>query len=67
VITPAEGLKKMLSNVKGEAEARVIVAALQENQWRRKKTAAELKISYKALLYKMRQYGIVAPPCEPMC
>jgi two-component system, NtrC family, response regulator AtoC len=55
------GLKKMLSNVKGEAEARAISAALQKNQWKRKKTAAELKISYKALLYKMRQHDIVAP------
>jgi len=67
VSTPTDGLKKMLSSVKGEAEAKVIAAALQENQWKRKRTAAELKISYKALLYKMRQYGIVAPPSEPMC
>jgi DNA-binding NtrC family response regulator len=58
------GLKKMLSNVKGEAEARVISAVLQKNQWKRKKTAAELKISYKALLYKMRQHDIVAPQSE---
>lgn len=65
--TPVEGLKRMLSNVKGEAEAKVIAAALHENQWKRKKTAAELKISYKALLYKIKQYGIVAPPCDPMC
>lgn len=67
ISTPAGGLKKMLSSVKGEAEAKVIAAALQENQWKRKRTAAELKISYKALLYKMRQHGIVAPPSEPMC
>jgi two-component system response regulator AtoC len=65
--TPAGGLKKMMSGVKGEAEAKVISYALQEHQWKRKKTAAELKISYKALLYKIRQYGIVAPPSEPMC
>jgi two-component system response regulator AtoC len=64
---PIGGLKKMLNSVKGDAEARVIAAALQENQWKRKKTAAELKISYKALLYKMRQYGIIAPSCEPSC
>jgi transcriptional regulator with PAS, ATPase and Fis domain len=60
----AGGLKKMLSNVKGEAEARVISAALQKNQWKRKKTAAELKISYKALLYKMRQHDLTAPQSE---
>lgn len=67
VSVPAGGLKKMMSDVKGEAEAKVIAAALQENQWKRKRTAAELKISYKALLYKMRQHGIVAPPSEPIC
>jgi len=65
--TPAEGLKRMLSSIKGEAEAKVIAAALQENQWKRKKTAARLQISYKALLYKMKQYGIVAPPGELAC
>jgi DNA-binding NtrC family response regulator len=62
--SPAGGLKRLLRNVKGEAEARVIGAALQKNQWKRKRTAAELKISYKALLYKMKQYEIIAPPCE---
>jgi DNA-binding NtrC family response regulator len=61
VSASAGGLKKMLSDVKGEAEARVISAVLKKNQWRRKKTAAELKISYKALLYKMRQHDICAP------
>ena len=39
------------------AEAKVIAAVLQRNHWRRKKTAAELKISYKALLYKLKQIG----------
>jgi two-component system, NtrC family, response regulator AtoC len=61
ITTPDEGLKKLLSNVKGVAEAKVIAAVLQRNDWRRKRTAAELKISYKALLYKMRQHGILAP------
>jgi two-component system, NtrC family, response regulator AtoC len=59
--SPTEGLKKMVSNLKGEAEAEVISAVLQRNKWKRKQTAAVLKISYKALLYKIRQYGIVAP------
>jgi transcriptional regulator with PAS, ATPase and Fis domain len=65
--TPPDGLKKMLSSVKGEAEAKVISATLQRNQWKRKKTAAELKISYKALLYKMRQHDIVAPQSGAVC
>lgn len=61
---PSEGLIKLLRNVKGETEARVIRATLQRNQWARKRSAAELKISYKALLYKMRQHDIVAPQRE---
>lgn len=64
---PAGGLKKMVSSLKGEAEAEVIAAVLQRNQWKRKQTAAELKISYKALLYKIRQYGIVEPSGELLC
>ena len=63
----AAGLKKMVSNLKGEAEAEVIATVLQRNHWKRKQTAAELKISYKALLYKIRQYGIVEPRSEMAC
>ena len=64
IMPPIGGLKKMMSNLKGEAEAKVISAALEKNGWKRKKTAAELKISYKALLYKMRQHGIIPPDGE---
>lgn len=53
------GLKQMVSYMKGEAEAVAIRQVLERNQWNRKHAAAELKISYKALLYKTRQYGIV--------
>jgi DNA-binding NtrC family response regulator len=62
-----EGLKKLVRNLKGEAEAEVIATVLQRNHWKRKQTAAELKISYKALLYKIRQYGIVEPHGEMAC
>jgi DNA-binding NtrC family response regulator len=65
--SPSGGLKKLVSNLKGEAEAEVIATVLQRNQWKRKQTAAELKISYKALLYKIRQYGIVESHGESLC
>ena len=65
--SPDCGLKKMVSNLKGEAEAEVIATVLQRNHWKRKQTAAELKISYKALLYKIRQYGIIEPQNEVAC
>src|SRR3954447_411040 len=55
---PAGGLKSLARNAKDEAEAEAISQALEETNWNRKQAAALLKISYKALLYKIRQYGI---------
>jgi DNA-binding NtrC family response regulator len=55
------GLKGMVRNLKDQAEAEAIARALEQTQWSRKKTAELLNISYKALLYKIRQYGIERP------
>jgi DNA-binding NtrC family response regulator len=55
---PAGGLKSLARSAKDEAEAEAIRRALDETNWNRKQAAALLKISYKALLYKIRQYGI---------
>jgi len=52
------GLKSMMRNLTDEAEAEAISRALDDTQWSRKRAAHLLQISYKALLYKMRQYGI---------
>lgn len=54
----AGGLKSLARNAKDEAEAAAITQALEQTNWNRKQAAALLKISYKALLYKIRQYGI---------
>jgi transcriptional regulator with PAS, ATPase and Fis domain len=54
----AGGLKSLARSAKDEAEAEAITRALEETNWNRKQAAALLKISYKALLYKIRQYGI---------
>ena len=54
----AGGLKSLARSAKDEAEAEAIARALEETNWNRKQAAALLKISYKALLYKIRQYGI---------
>jgi DNA-binding NtrC family response regulator len=54
----AGGLKSLGRSAKDEAEAEAIARALEETNWNRKQAAALLKISYKALLYKIRQYGI---------
>jgi two-component system response regulator AtoC len=55
---PDGGLKQMVRGLKDEAEAEAIARTLEKTNWNRKQAAAELKISYKALLYKIRQYDI---------
>jgi len=52
------GLKSLARTAKDEAEAEAIAKALEETNWNRKQAAALLQISYKALLYKIRQYGL---------
>ncbi|HJT70107.1 MAG TPA: sigma-54 dependent transcriptional regulator [Terriglobales bacterium] len=55
---PIGGLKSLARSAKDGAEAEAISKALEETNWNRKQAAALLQISYKALLYKIRQYGI---------
>jgi len=60
---PAHGpihLKKVTRQAVQELEGRIILSVLEANRWNRKRTASELKISYRALLYKIRQAGL--PP-----
>jgi two-component system response regulator AtoC len=54
----AGDLKSMVRDLKGEAEMDAISRALEQTNWNRKEAAKLLNISYKALLYKVRQYGI---------
>jgi transcriptional regulator with PAS, ATPase and Fis domain len=44
-----------------QAETRVILAALQQNNWNRKRTAKLLQIDYKGLLYKIKKLRIGIP------
>src|SRR5438270_9255594 len=55
------GLKSLVRGLKDEAELRAIEQALTATKWNRKLAAAQLNISYKALLYKIKQYQIVPP------
>ena len=47
--------------MKDEAEMEAIADALEKTQWCRKDAAKMLGISYKALLYKMRQFNLDTP------
>ena len=58
--SPAAGgdLKTLVRGLKDEAEMKAISEALQRTNWNRKAASRLLKISYKALLYKIRGYGL---------
>ncbi len=66
-------LKNVTRRAIHEMEREIILKVLEANQWNRKQTAQVLRISYRALLYKLKEAGItrrrnplpVAPPSEP--
>jgi len=51
-------LKKLTRQTVRKVEARIILSALHANNWNRKKAARALGISYRALLYKLKDAGI---------
>ena len=51
-------LKSLVRGLKDEAEIKAIGEALQQTNWNRKAASRLLNISYKALLYKIREYGL---------
>ena len=55
------GLKALVRGLKDEAEMEAIAEALEKTRWCRKDAAKMLGISYKALLYKMRQFNLDTP------
>ena len=62
--TPSKPLREFASlkqvglEAAERAERELVIAMLEQTNWNRKQAAALLQISYKALLYKIRQYGI---------
>jgi two-component system, NtrC family, response regulator AtoC len=57
-------LKQLAREAVRDREKSFIFEALQANQWNRRKTAEALKISYRALIYKIRNTGLLAPGVE---
>ena len=63
-------LKLLTRNAVRNCEYNAIVATLNRNHWNRRHTAQELHVSYRSLLYLMKQLGLsasrgTAPPAEP--
>jgi two-component system, NtrC family, response regulator AtoC len=54
----ARNLKFLVRSLKVETETQAITKALAETNWNRKRAARLLNISYRGLLYKIRQHGI---------
>ncbi len=53
-------LKKVTRQATREMERKIILRVLQEHDWNRKRAARALDISYRALLYKLRDAGLPA-------
>jgi two-component system response regulator AtoC len=51
-------LKELTRQAVGQLERKIILKVLNANHWNRRKTADMLQISYRALLYKIRDNGI---------
>ena len=51
-------LKKVTREAMRELEGKIIVKALQANNWNRRRAASALEISYRALLYKLKEAGL---------
>jgi two-component system, NtrC family, response regulator AtoC len=53
-------LKQLSKEAVREREKIFILEALKANQWNRRKTAEVLKISYRTLIYKIRDAGLIS-------
>lgn len=54
----SDSLKAAAKAASREAERELILRALERTRWNRKRAARELQISYKSLLYKLKQIGL---------
>jgi two-component system, NtrC family, response regulator AtoC len=57
----ATSLRSMTKEAVRALESRTILAALEANHWNRKHTAKTLNMSYRGLLYKLKEVGINGP------
>ena len=55
---PGSSLKVASRAAARRAERELILKALEQTHWNRKRAARELQISYKSLLYKIKQYDL---------
>jgi two-component system response regulator AtoC len=59
-------LKQLTQKAVHELEHKIILSVLEANHWNRKKTAVDLRISYRGLLYKIRRAGLPSKRHTPV-
>jgi DNA-binding NtrC family response regulator len=57
-------LRKLVRGAARDMEARIIMQALEQHHWNRRRTAEALNISYRSLMYKMKYCNLrdIDPP-----
>jgi DNA-binding NtrC family response regulator len=57
---PLEGIpfRKRVRQATREIESQIILEALEKHRWNRRRTAEELRISYRLLMYKMKNCNL---------
>jgi len=53
-------LKRVAKEAIRDMERNLILEALRANQWNRRRAAMALKISYRTLIYKIRDTGLIS-------
>ena len=61
-----ESLKVVAKEASRVAERDLILRALERTHWNRKQAARELQVSYKALLYKIKQMDVDGAPFKKL-
>jgi transcriptional regulator with PAS, ATPase and Fis domain len=54
-------LRKLARDAARDMESRIILHALQQHHWNRRRTAEALNISYRSLMYKMKYCNLRNP------
>ena len=61
--TDRASLRTMVRNAAREMESRIILETLAKHQWNRRRTAEALNISYRSLMYKMKDCKLRKSDC----
>jgi two-component system response regulator AtoC len=56
--SPAPSLRERVREATKQIESRIILDALEQHRWNRRRTAEALRISYRLLMYKMKSCNL---------